>query len=307
MLLKQYSKRILYSVAVCFLVTGSATADVLVERDSTIFGKITEISNTTVSIARGCDNRNVRTVAKERVRYYGFDASCQPHPFTLPTSPLQLCAQPKQSVTKIFFRGQAQEVYATDVSLTDGKLIRLILPNNAGSLQGPRNKIKAMVPASVCPDSIPSSFTWPKEYCHEPFKMAVNFSLKPVYNNKIFTRGFTFYLDVIGPASQVAPADFAQAFGAALTLWASKLLALRPKLPPELASFVDSALARSKSYTLFTPPQVVQVDCPENAVMIVKLYKVRRPDLFPLRSGYIAKAIRGKNHSIERCRLSVQN
>ena len=277
-------------MAVCFLITGSANADVLVERDSTIFGKITEFSNTTGSIARGCDNRNVQAVPKERVRYYGFDQSCQPHRFTLPTSPLQLCAQPKQNVTKIFFRGQSQEVYATDVSLTDGKLIRLILPNNAGSLQGPRNKIRAMVPASVCPDSIPKSFTWPKEYCHEPFKLAVNFNLKPVYNNKIFTRGFTFYLDVVGPASQVVPEDFARAFGAALTLWASKLLALRPKLPSELASFVDSALARSKSYTLFTPPQVVQVDCPENAVMIVKLYKVRRPDLFPLRSGYIAKA-----------------
>jgi len=290
MLLKQYGKRILYSVTVCLLVTGYANADVLVERDSTIFGKITEISNTNVLIARGCDNRNVRSVPKERVRYYQFDESCQPHGFTLPTSPLQFCAQPKQNVTKVFFRGQREAVYATEVSLTDGKLIRLILANNAGSLQGPRNKLRSLVPASVCPDSIPKTFTWPKEYCHEPFKMAVNFNLKPVYNNKIFTRGFSFYLDVVGPAAKESPEEFARAFGAALTLWASKLLALRPKLPPELAVFVDSALARSKSYTLFTPPQVVQVDCPENANMIVMLYNVRRPDLFPSRSGYIAKA-----------------
>lgn len=291
MLLKHYGRGILYSVAICICATAvSVKADVLVERDSTIFGKIREITNSTVSIARGCNNNNIRSIPKERVRYYQFDSSCQPHRFTLPTSPLQFCREAKQKINKIFFRGHVREAYATEVLLGDRSLVRLILSNNAGSLQGPVNRLRAIVPASVCPDSIPNSFTWPKEFCHEPFKMAVNFNLKPVYNNKVFTRGFTFYLDVIGPGSQESPEDFARAFGAALTLWASKLLALRPKLPPNLASFVDSALSKSKSFTLFTPPQVIQVDCPENAVMIVKLYKTRPTGLFPAGSGYIAKA-----------------
>jgi len=291
MLLKRYGRSVLYLVAICLCATtASVKADVLVERDSTVFGKIKEITNSTVSIAPGCDDKNVRSVPKERVRYYQFDSTCQPHRFTLPTSPLQFCAKPKQKMNKIVFRGQGAEVYATEVLLSNRNLVRLILANNAGSLQGPLSRIRAIVPASVCPDSIPDKFTWPRDYCHEPFKLAVNFSLKPVFNNKIFTRGFTFYLDVIGAGPKESSEDFARAFGAALTLWASKLLDLRPKLPPNLASFVDSALARSKSFTLFTPPQVVQVDCPENAVMIVKLYKQRVANLFPARRGYVAKS-----------------
>jgi hypothetical protein len=192
---------------------------------------------------------------------------------------------------KIFFKEQDAEVYATNVVLGDDKIIRLLLPKELGSAQGPVSKIKSIIPTSVCPKSIPDEFTWPKEFCYEPKRVAVNFSLKPVYNNKIFTRGFTFYLDVIGNApTDISTEDVSRAFGAALTLWASKLLALRPKLDPQLASYVDASLARSSKAILFVPPQVVQVDCPENALMIVKLYKVRDRKLFPQNSGYVAKA-----------------
>jgi len=293
MLSKRYGSLSLWFVSACFLFGTALTtkADVLVERDGTIFGKITQITNDSVLVARRCNSSDIKNIPKQRVKYYQFDRDCEPHKFILPTSPLELCEQPKQQIYKVFFQRQNTEVYATEVLIGDDKIVRLKLPNNAGSLQGPSDKIKSIIPASVCPKSIPDKFTWPKEYCHEPFQMAVNFSLKPVYNNKIFTRGFSFYLDVVGAnPDSVSAAEFSRAFGAALTLWASKLLALRPKLDPQLASYVDSVLARSTSYTLFTPPQVVQVSCPENAVMIVKLYKVRENNLFPANSGYIAKA-----------------
>jgi hypothetical protein len=292
MLSKRHGRSFLWVAAACFLsATAPAKADVLVERDGTIFGKITQITDNNVLVAKGCNNSDIKTIPKQRVKYYQFDTSCTPHKFVLPTSPLQLCDQPKQQIQKVYFHGQDREIYAIEVVLSDDKIIRLKLPNNAGSLQGPLNKIKSIVPASVCPKSIPDKFTWPKEYCHEPFQVAVNFSLKPVYNNKVFTRAFSFYLDVVGDSGDsLSAAEFSRAFGAALTLWTSKLLALRTKLGPELAVYVDSILARSTHYALLTPPQVVQVDCPENAVMIVKLYTARQQNLFPAKSGYIAKA-----------------
>jgi hypothetical protein len=292
MLSKPYVRSlILASLGVIGSLSASPVkADVLVERDSTFFGKITQITESSILIARGCNYRDIKTVLKARVKYVQNDSQCRPHPFTLPTSPLQFCDQPKQALYKIFFTGEDSEIYASDVSLGSDGILRLQLAGGLGSMQGRPDRIKSIVPSQVCPNSVPENVGLPAGFCREPPHMAVNFSRKPVYNNQVFTRGFTFYLDVVGGTDEISADDVSQSFGAALTLWASTLLALRPKLDSELASFVDSAISRSAKYTLFTPPQVIRVDCPENAMMIVKLYKVRDARLFPKNAGYVAKA-----------------
>jgi hypothetical protein len=78
------------------------------------------------------------------------------------------------------------------------------------------------------------------------------------------------------PSVRISPALLA-----ALTLWASKLLTLKSKLDPKLAAYVDSSLGRSPSATLFVPPQVIRVECRENALVVLKIYHAGYRNVFP--------------------------
>jgi hypothetical protein len=292
MLLKQFVNSILFSVVILLLSGNIMKADVLVETDSTIYGRVTQITETDILIARKCNSADIKTIPKSRVRFYQADSSCEPHSFTLPTSPLQFCDQEKQNFYKVSFNHEENEIYAIDVQLRKDGTIFIILANNLGTLQGSFKKIKFITPAQVCPKAIPPDFNIPKEFCHESPKIAINFNLTPVYNNQIFTRSFTFYLEVIGgTASEDEANDISRAFGTALTGWTSTLLALKTQLSPPLSEYLSSIVHTSGSGAIMlVPPQVTQVDCRENASVIVKLYKERNTVLFPVDGGYVAQA-----------------
>ena len=271
---------------------ASVKADVLVETDGTIYGKVVQITETDVLIARKCSNTDIKTIPKSRVRFYQSDSFCKPHAFKLPTSPFQLCDEEKQKVYKILFNDEEIQIFASDVRLRKDGTVFIILLNNLGTLQGSLKKIKSITAAQVCPKAIPEDFKIPKEFCHETFKMAVNFNLESVSKNQVFTKVFPFYLEVVGNGeSEIKSEDVASAFGSALTGWSSTLLALRPELNPQLSQYLSSILRVSQSgFIMLVPPQVVQVDCKENALIIVKLYKERDDKIFPKNSDYVAKA-----------------
>jgi hypothetical protein len=202
-------------VVVVFASAAHANSDVLVERDSTIYGKITQVRDREVSIARGCNTSNIRAVPKERVKYIQFDNSCQPHKFDLPTSPLQVCDGQLQQMYKVYFKGTHEVVYVTDISL-DKTLLRLRLAKQGGSIQGPIRNVDSVIPSPVCLDVIPEHQTRPRGFCYEPPFLAVNFNLKPIYNNQIFTRGFTVFIDEVdGKSTDAFREDLTRAFGGA--------------------------------------------------------------------------------------------
>lgn len=291
MLLKQFVSSIIFFACLLFL-TNSVRADVLDETDGTLFGKITQITETDFFFAKGCNQSNIKKIPKSRVRFYQYDSSCEPHSFTLPTSPFQLCEQEKQKIFKITFNHEENEIFALDVRLRKNGTVFIILPGTLGTIQGSIQKIKSIVPAQICLKAIPEDFRIPKEFCHESFKMAVNFNLEPVSKNQIFTKAFPFYFEIVGNGEpEFKPEDVMRAFGAALTGWSSTLLALRSELKPPLAEYLNSIVRTTASGNIMLiPPQVIQVDCKENALVIVKLYKERDHRLFPQNSGYVAKA-----------------
>ena len=267
--------------------------DVLVSEDSTIYGKIVKMTRESVSIERGCDRNNVRTVARAQVQAVVLDGVCQPHTFKMPTAGLSPCAQEKVPIYKVYFKGQAAATYATDVLIGDNGEAHFMLADNS-SLHGPLDRVSMIVNDFVCPSLLSTTQAPPAGFCHDSPHWAVNWRPEPVHKNTIFTRGFAFYHERVGDGkSGLTAAEIERAFGAALTHWTSLLLKHRNNLDPTLAAYVDSILGRSKSMTMLVPPQVVNVDCPGNASMIVRSYGARGGE-FPDRE-YVAKAqMRGR-------------
>lgn len=280
-------------ICVCAFATA-ISADVIVTQDGILFGKIVKINSDSAVIASECNNKFTVNIERSRIQTIVFDSRCAAHPFALPAAAASSCEKEKIPAFEFQFRDNSPPGYATKVLSTNDATIHLLLAGGS-SLHGPLDGIMSITNGRFCPALVlaqPNII--PKGYCLELPQRAVNWSPEPVYNNSIFTRGFSFYLEQIGPASsQLTLEDIRLAFGTALTLWSSPLLAKRDTLDPVLKDFVDRSVSRSRNFVLFVPPQVVTVTCRDNASMIVKLYTARG-NVFPS-EGYVAKAqVRGR-------------
>ncbi len=276
-----------------FLYFGSTNteADVLVESDGTHFGRILQITDEGNFIfAPSCNESRVKTFVKGSVKFHLFDANCKAHPFKLPTSPFQLCDQEKiKGYNVIFTDGSSR--FADDVRLKNGRVL-LIFYGQSVTLQGPAKVVKSITAAQVCPSSITDEINAPTGYCKEPFGIQrTDFSVKPIFNNQIFTNGLTVFFEEVGSGkSDLRASLVSEALGNALMMWMSALQDIRPTLVPPLSGYVDSLLHKAGNHTVLIPPQVLQVHCKDNAVMIVRFYKVRDEQLFPEKARYVAKA-----------------
>jgi hypothetical protein len=115
-------------------------------------------------------------------------------------------------------------------------------------------------------------------------------TLDPVFNNDVFAKGFTVFVEVVGgnePPDSLP--DIRLAAQTAITYWTSVLLKRRASLPDSLRDYVTSILPTSKSYSMLVPPQVVQTRCPESATMVIKWMR-ERSNVFEGRRQYLAKA-----------------
>jgi len=126
--------------------------------------------------------------------------------------------------------------------------------------------------------------------CSESKKWAVNWSPLPIFNNQIFTRGSSIYIESVGSPVALPLEDVRFAYQTALSLWAIALQDRKKDLGTEVMKYIDQSTASGGSVNLFTPPQVIRVDCPENALAIVKWYSSRGAVFPEYESDYVAKA-----------------
>jgi hypothetical protein len=112
-------------------------------------------------------------------------------------------------------------------------------------------------------------------------QVALKFSGRPVYNNKVFTDGFTYYLNWRGDSASLfgSPAaarrfgdDLTQAFGIGVMKWLSALGQIRPELDSTVAAYLDALTSTSPRYRLMRAPTVLRVDCRRNATFIISVY-----------------------------------
>jgi hypothetical protein len=249
----------------------AASADAVVTNNATQFGTIVSVSQDGVSYRSGCaKSGQTSSIPWADTLFVQFDEQCSAHTPKLPTAGLTHCDTARQHVYKIRFANSARVIYASQVTVDSKAIVRAVLPLGGGTLSADRLKagISSIQPADVCPSIVPASQTWPVAFCHDPTQFAVNWSPVPVSDNHVFTRGSSIYLDIHG----AGPADAEQvraAFSTALALWASSL-AMHPKLlDDQMRSYISQSTSSSAHFSLFTPPQVVAVRCPADALMVV--------------------------------------
>jgi Matrixin len=278
------------------LLATRVRADVVVTDDNVVFGKVLSITTESAVVANGCNKKLTESIGASRIRTVIFDSGCNAHNYTVPAVATSPCSAEEITAYRVNFKDDVTPVYANKLLFKADDPIHILLAGGEGSLHGPLDQVTSITYGRFCPllfNRI-NAIQLPRGYCFEPPRLAVNWSPDPVYNNGIFTKGFSFYLEQVGPGnSQLTAEDIRLAFGTAVTLWASPLLAKKDSLDPQLRDFVDKSVARSKNIVMFVPPQVVNVSCPANASMIVKLYTARGDEFSS--DSYVAKAqVRGR-------------
>jgi hypothetical protein len=134
-------------------------------------------------------------------------------------------------------------------------------------------------------EGLPSSSA--SDSCREPQEWAVKGTRKPVYNNKIFTQGFTYITEWREDSSTNSRAVSAEdrklrdslsvevgyALANALTMWGSSLLLVRHELPAPLRAYVDTMSQCAGGVCRYTAPQAVRVNCRAHASLVIELYR----------------------------------
>lgn len=175
------------------------------------------------------------------------------------------------------FGGPAAPVVAESVALTADRNIHLDTFRPWEQAHGPVSAVKSIAKRKICRGRIPESFEVPSSFCHEGRQVAVAFDYRTPLSNKILTNGFSFVLQTVGPI----PAGFdidafgtevRNAFQSGISLWTSSVKDIETRLSPDLRKFLDGRTSRSPNgYSLFIPPQVIRLACPQSATFVVEL------------------------------------
>lgn len=263
--------------------------DVIVRDTALSYGTVVSATTSGINIRIGCDNGTITPIPWDQIRSIVFDTKCREHDVTRPTAGLLPCSQARVLAFKIYPAADQAAIYGMGFQMQDG-LVRIALPDNQGSLSGPRLGISALARVQACPTELNPPVSRPPSFCFEPVQFAVNFSLTPAMPNTVFTRGFAVFVQNLPEHAASQPADIRGALGAALTVWTSGLVKYRDKLGPQIGAYLQTAVSRSSSVTLLTPPQVIQVMCKENASLIVRVSAARGGDFRAADSDYLAKS-----------------
>jgi hypothetical protein len=172
--------------------------------------------------------------------------------------------------------------------MKEGGMLRGILYGKQGDVVFSRKDVESIQPEDACPTYI-SDLELPNQVCFEPVQWAANWSTEPVFNNQIFTKGFAIYINPETPISDDVRRDIRTAFGTAVNIWASLLFDHRKELSPGVAAYIAQSTSSSEHVTLFTPPQVIEVQCRDDALIVVDWFN-QKNKVFPRGEGYIARA-----------------
>jgi hypothetical protein len=279
-------------VFITLFLVASVRADVVETRDAILFGKVLSSTPTRVVIAVGCNKRQVREIDGTSVRSLIFDKNCRTYPGKLPTAGMQPpCDRKRVTVYEVTFISGGS-VLAETVSLNEkGRLVAGL--GIRGSISGPRSDVAHVVRREVCPNLLDDEPSFPTSFCLEPFRPVVNFGVEPIFNNQIFTRGFTVYVAFDGPVGDAERAqaieNVTQALRTSTLIWVSLLQENRERLPGRLQEYLGTVVSRSPKFQILSSPGVTEVDCPVNAMMIVN-WITAGEKTFPRRREYLAKA-----------------
>jgi hypothetical protein len=257
-----------------------ARADTLVLGDRQVFGKLVSMGSMTVRFLPACGTAP-QDFPRSEVKRVERNSACKPRPIRPYSAGGDICTEKPLELYEVQLKRPSQTILASEVSIANGRMhIRTVSGSEA--MHGSDKRFVSATRGLFCRAAIPPDPSLP-EFCRENVPWAVNFGTDPVFDNRILTRGISFYLedddrnsiDVDDPRSTVVR----EAFGNAVTQWMGALQDLGPRLPTEAQSRLAGMISTSTGrYTLLTPPQVVRVGCPDTAMFIVRyLSRDKRP------------------------------
>jgi hypothetical protein len=169
---KLYASLIFTTVSLLLLaVTPSASADLLVKKNQSIYGKVVLIESGDVVINEECGSNGTHVVWND-VRYIEFNDQCSPRSDGDFASPGRgdlggNCElQARIALSVIRFDGGGT-VYAEDVTL-DFSGVAFKLPGATVPFRGPAKPVLSISRERVCPEDIPRTFTFPDTFKSEP-------------------------------------------------------------------------------------------------------------------------------------------
>ena len=273
-----------------FLSSSPIRADAVITTDATKFGRVVLFDSQGVTLRSGCTGGSQAIIPWSDVLLLKIDSTCRPHDVLPNPAGLERCGQKRVRAFKVLFRGSGPAFFAFKVALKENGKVYLVSLADETGISGALKEIESIQPMEVCRESIGENSVRPQSFCFESRKFAVNWSPEPVFSNRVFTRGSSIYIEGIGDIKGVTAEEIRFAYQTALSLWAIALQEKKSQLSAEVQKFIQQSTSSGGQFRLFTPPQVILVDCPDNALAVVRWYAERR-DAFPSsQRSYIAKA-----------------
>jgi hypothetical protein len=253
------------------LLPPPALADTLVLGDRLIYGRLVAIKTTSVRFAPNCGGE--QDFPRVEVKQVERNGACQPRPIRPYSAGGEVCPTPPLSLYEIEMKTPKLKFLVSDVVVAGGKL-HLRSVDGLTAYHGSDTRFVGMAKVIHCREGVAETPAVPG-FCMENVPWAVNYGPEPVFDNRILTRGLSFYLEddrgkVIAPDDQRS-IEVRNAFGNAVTQWMGALQDLGPDLPQGARMAINGMQTRSAGgYVLLTPPQVVRLGCRENASFVVR-------------------------------------
>ena len=260
---------LLTALLVFYHMQGLALADTLRAGNKTFVGTVSRLGTAGITITL-CDGTRV-----ERTWRIGMtlrmDASCSDAGGDVAAGRMD-CTKRNGMSFEVAFR-QGLTMLANEVSVGPDGVVHLASDQQVA--HGPFGDVTSIAAFDGC--SVADDMHPPSNFCVEGRQWAVNFSYDAPLPNRIFTKGFSFYLETYPAIDDHALATMREtirgSFGSAINVWASSLWRKRDLLDPKLAALLDGMASHSEGgYTLFMPPQVIALTCPQSATFVVRAF-----------------------------------
>lgn len=271
-------------------------ADVIFYEGGSLSGRVTSFDRASITYKPGCNSTAVKTISWEKVQRVALDDNCTFKEPKKIKDNFKRCEtkEDRLNVFLLSFRGGQPSIVAEDVALTENGRVHFDTFSPWEQAHGSIDDVIEVSKASVCRSQNLTVSKYPKSYCSEPRQVAVEFDYKSPLSNKILTNGFSYRIEVLG----TPPAGFdlegfggevRSAFQMAILLWTSALSDPGRKISPAIREFIEGRKSSGGKYTLFTPPQVIQLQCPDSSTFVVSLH-FEENEFFPAFPVALARA-----------------
>lgn len=259
------------AMLIAILVSQPISADTLVLGDHLVYGRLIAINSASIRFAPNCGAE--QDFLRGDVKQVERNGSCQPRPIRPYSAGGEVCPTAPLSLYEVELKAPEAKFLVSDAVLASGRL-HLRSVDGLIAYHGPDTRFLGMTKGLYCREAIAETAVVPG-FCAESVPWAVNYGPEPVFDNRILTRGLSFYLED-GQGKVIAPNDprsveVRNAFGNAVTQWVAALQDLGADLPVGARAAINGMQSRSPGgYVLLIPPQVVRVGCRDTASFVVR-------------------------------------